>query len=330
MSHECEECGQTFETLSRRRLHDCADDGEDTPERADDVDPDGNDRGTRSDDGSEPSVPAIDDPLARVSAGETDAVHEGVAAFEAALASAHEEGGETYRDVFWPYYEQVSNALDAATRSGGWELLADVLAAYDPTLDEGVPRVTPAVANAVGRYLIRTRLTDDVAAIEPAALEYLDAVAVHADEYADVEREEVHAYGWGIGHPGHDIVAHLRERIETDVFSVNPSLEHAFYADQHAAVEALETLATETADQGSLRHHREGTVTYGRYLVDAVYGLATDGYWPTTPRFYDWHEELEVTIQLDETVADRVRDLVVDLGFEEQLPADWDFQDLAF
>jgi len=330
MSHECEECGQTFETLSRLRLHDCADGGEDTQRWEDNGDRDGVDGGTRSDDGSESSVAAIDDPLTRVSAGDIEAVHEAVAAFEAALASAQKEGGETYRDVFWPYYEQMSNALDAATRSDGWELLADVLAAYDPTLDKEVPRVTPAVANAVGRYLIRTRLTDGVAAIEPAALEYLDAVAVHADEYADVAREETHAYGWGIDHPDHDIVTHLRERIETDVFSVNPALEHAFYADQHAAVEALETLATETADQGSLQHHREGTVTYGRFLLDAVYGIATDGYWPTTPRFYDWHEEFEITAELDEAVETRVRDLVVDLGFEEQLPRDWNLQDLAF
>ena len=51
------------------------------------------------------------------------------------------------------------------------------------------------MANAVGRYIIRTRLIEDIGEIPVAALGYLDTVAVNADDSDDVAHEEVHAYG---------------------------------------------------------------------------------------------------------------------------------------
>lgn len=330
MSHECEDCGRTFETLTRLRLHECEDTheppavptaAESAADRESNVETSG---------GYEASVAAVDDPLDRVGEGEHGAVHEAVAAFEGGLASALAESGDAYQDVLWEYYEPVSDALDSAARSEGWALLAEVVDAYDPAADESLPLATPAIANAVGRYLIRTRLSAGVEAIEPAALEYLDAVVVSASEYGDVEIEETHAFGWGIGHPDYAFRDRLLDRIEVDIFSTSAVLEHAFYADQHAAVEALGELATATADEGAISHHREGTSTYGRYLLGCVYGPATEGYWSTTPRYYDWHEEFDYTVELDESVEQRVRDLVAELGFDDQLPRDWTLRDLAF
>jgi len=330
MSHECDECGRSFGTMTRLRLHECANiPGSTAVSTATESDASGEST-TGNSRGYETSVAAIDEPLARVAEGDHDAIHEAVAGFEAVLAEASDEGGEAYRDVLWPYYERVSDALDAVVRAAGWPVLADVLVAYDPAVDEDTPRVTPVVENAVGRYVIRTLLSDGVAAIDPDALEYLYAVTVHASEYADLEREETHAFGWGIGHPGYAFRDRVHEWSEVEIFSLSAVLEHAFYADQYAAVDVLEELVTATVDQGSLRHHREGTVSHGRYLLGSVYGPATEDYWPTTPRHYDWHEEFDVTFELDESVEARIRDLVVDLGFDEQLPRDWDLQDLAF
>nr|WP_233255078.1 hypothetical protein [Halopenitus persicus] len=62
--------------------------------------------------------------------------------------------------MFWPYHERISDALDEAARSEGWEFLEDVIDAHNPTEDDEIPLVTPTVANAVERNLIRTRLTD--------------------------------------------------------------------------------------------------------------------------------------------------------------------------
>jgi hypothetical protein len=93
-----------------------------------------------------------------------DALQYAVVEFESALSAALEEdnSGDTYRDVFWAYHERVSDALEEAARSAGWTFLEDVIDTHDPTEDDEISLVTPAVGNAVGRNLIRTRLTDDV------------------------------------------------------------------------------------------------------------------------------------------------------------------------
>ncbi|GAA0512142.1 hypothetical protein SAMN04488066_104129 [Halorubrum aquaticum] len=247
--------------------------------------------------------------------------------FESALEEAN--SSDTYRDVFWPYHERVSDALDEAARSDGWSFLEDMIDAHDPTVDDEIPLVTPTIANAVGRNVIRTRLTDGVSAIPVAALEYLDGVAVTAADTADTAREEVHAYGWGIGHPDYSVVDHLRARASEDIFSVNPTLEHAFYADQYAAVDLLETLVRDQSIDGTLPRITRDDMPYRRYLLDCVYGLKTDDHWPGMPQYYDWDEEFDYTFELDETVEQRIRDLVEEAGFDANLPNDWTFRDLG-
>jgi hypothetical protein len=330
MAHECDDCGESFDTLTRLRLHDCGDVQSETSSTSSDS--------NRSDSGySSPteernaSVAELDNLLDRFSDGDKDALHYAVVEFESALSAALEEdnSGDTYRDVFWPYHERVSDALDKAARSADWTFLEDVIDAHDPTEDDEIPLVTPTVANAVGRNLIRTRLTDGVSAIPVAGLEYLDDIAVNAPDTADTAREEVHAYGWGIGHPDHSVADRLRARASEDIFSVNPTLEHAFYADQYAAVDLLEELVRDESIDGTLPRVTRDDMPYRRYLLDCVYGLKTDDHWPGMPRYYDWHEEFDYTFELDETVEQRIRDLVEETGFDANLPNDWTFRDLG-
>jgi hypothetical protein len=330
MVHECDDCGESFETLTRLRLHDCGDIQSESSSLASNA---GESPSTNSSPTEErnASVAELDDLLDRVSDGETTAIHYAVVEFESTLSAALEDdrSDDTSRDVFWPYYERVSDSLDAATRADGWELLGDVVDAYDPAADEELPLVTPAIANAVGRYLIRTRLTENVEAIPVAALEYLDAVAINADDSDDIAREEVHAYGWGIGHPDHSVVDRLRARATEDIFSVNPALEHAFYADQYAAVDALERLVRDESIDGTLPRFNRDDMPYRRYLLDCVYGLKTADHWPNMPRYYDWYEEFDYTFELDDTVERRIRDLVAKTGYDVDLPDDWTFRDLG-
>lgn len=330
MSNECDDCGREFETLTRLRLHDCSTVESDTFSTDSAVD---ESAATDSSPAAERdgSVAEIDNLLDRFADGETETIHYAVVEFESALSAALEEdqSGDAYRDVFWPYYERISDTLDEATRANGWTLLDQVIEAYDPTADDRLPLVTPAIANAVGRYIIRTRLTDGVDSIPAAALEYLDAVAVSADDTDDITREEIHAYGWGIGHPDHSVVDRLHARASADIFSVNPSLEHAFYADQYAAIDALERLVRDESIDGTLPRFNRADMSYRRYLLDCVYGLKTDDRWPQMPRYYDWYNEFEYTFELDDTVEQRIRDLVEETGFDAELPADWTFRDLG-
>ncbi|ELZ44638.1 hypothetical protein C464_13100 [Halorubrum coriense DSM 10284] len=330
MPHECDDCGESFETLTRLRLHDCADVKSETPVGSADL---GQSQSTGSSpaDKQNASVTELDTLLDRFSNGDRDALHDAVVEFESALSAALEEdnSGEAYRDVFWPYHERVSDALDQATRSAGWNFLENVVDVHDPTAADELPLVTPTIANAVGRNLIRTRLTENVEAIPVAALEYLDAVAVAAGDTADTTQEEVHAYGWGIGHPDHSVADRLHARASEDIFSVNPTLEHAFYADQYAAVDLLEALLRDESIDGTFSRPVRDDMPFRRYLLDSVYGLQTDDHWPGMPRHYDWHEEFDDTFELDDTVEQRIRELVEAAGFDADLPNDWTLRDLG-
>ncbi len=330
MPHDCDDCGESFATLTRLRLHDCEDVQSETSVGSANLE-------QSESTGSSPagkrnaSVAELDTLLDRFSDGDRDALHDAVAEFESTLSAAVEEdnSGETYRDVFWPYHERVSDALDEAAQATGWCFLEEVIDTHDPTVDDEIPLVTPTVANAVGRSVIRTRLTDSVSAIPVSALEYLDSVAVTAADTADTTREEVHAYGWGIGHPDHSVADRLHTRASEDIFSVNPTLEHAFYADQYAAVDLLESLVRDESIDGTLPRITRDDMPYRRYLLDCVYGLQTDDNWPGMPRYYDWHEEFDYTFELDDTVEQRIRDLVEEERLDTNLPNDWTFRDLG-
>ena len=321
MSHECDECGETFETLSRLRLHDCTKpaDGMTDLQGAWEL-------STLSDD-RDASVPELDDAIENASE-DIEATYQMLGVFENALTTAlrdNDDGGETFRDVYWSYYEPTIIALDKAVQRGGWKLVVRVADAYDPATDEEVPLIAPVIENVIGRNLIRTRLQDGVGEIPAEPLAYLETVTKHADDGDDTAREEAYTYGWGIGHPDHPVADRLQDGASEYPFWAHSAVEQAFYADQHAAVDLLGRIVTEETLAESV-HIPGGDLA--RYMFDAVAGPDSDEFWPTVPRYWDWHEELNYAFEWDDEVKERIRDLAEETGVAADFADDWTFQDL--
>ena len=313
MTPECEDCGEMFETLTERRLHDCSPSG-------------AGDRDTLE---SDPEVQELASLIEDAQNGDVSALHRAMAQYETVQAAAHDDGDHyRHRAVSRAYRESLIARLDLATQEGGWPFLEEVIEAYHPETSDEFPQVTTIIQNVTGRYLIRTRVADGVEAIPIAALEYFEAVLRDVGELQDFIREGLHPYGWAIGHPERDVADVIYELAEEDIFLANPMLEHAFYADQDAAMELLERIVADDAIQGSVPYGR-GEISLVRSLLDAPAGAASDEFWPTIPRYWDWHEELSIEAGLDESVERRIRDLVTDQGLDEDLPPDWTIADLT-
>lgn len=319
MSHECKECGEQFDTLTRLRLHNCGTSDEETGLFG------STDLSGLSDD-RDATVPAIDEELAAVN-DDPIAVYRLIGTFNAALTTAlnQDDGGDRYRDVYWSYYEDVANSVDEAAKQEGWSLLVDLAEAYSPVADEEVSLGTPAIQNAVGRHIIRTRVREGVDAIPPAVLEFLENVVDYAVSGDDIAREEAHTYGWGIGHPDYPIADRLQEAVSEHPYWVHAAVEHALYADQHAAVELLDRIVTEGQVDESM-HMPGGSLA--RYMLDCVAGPDSDTHWPTIPRYWDWHDELAYEFAWDSDVEHHIHRLVEETGVGSDLPRDWTFQDL--
>lgn len=300
MSHECDECGETFETLTRLRLHDCS--------------------GTVNT-GLEISVEQVEQ-------GDIGILYQAVADFSTALETARDtdETGETFRDLFWEYYEPLANGLDKAARREGWPFLADLIAAYDPRPEEEVPLSSPVIENAVGRFLVRTRLTDGVDAIPVEAINYLRVIPDLTE--GDIEWEESFTYGWGIAHPEHSFTDQMFTAVRDHPLWVQAVLEHSFYADQLAALELLIDLITDDAITFSISHPT-GKLDKPRVLLNSVSSLDNEDRWPQLPRYWDWHDKLDYSFEWDPDVEQRIQRLVTETGVDEDLPHDWTFKDLA-
>lgn len=106
-------------------------------------------------------------------------------------------------------------------------------------------------------------------------------------------------------------------------------LEHAFYADQHMAVALLERIIHDDSIQQEITYRLDETITGARYLLDAPAGAASDYFWPTMPRYWDWHDDLGFDFALEDDVEHRIRNLVREEGLENDLPQDWDITDLT-
>lgn len=311
MSHTCEDCGDTFETLTQLRLHDCS-----PP----------NTSLSTTDDAT--SIEQLDSLLDDVENGDLDALHQAMATYETRQATAHaQDNTDRYQEVSRTYQEPLITALDEATRANGREFLAEFIDAYHPTTAEDFPHVTTIIQNVTGRYLIRTRVTEDVEAIPVEALEYLEAILDDVETEYGYIKEGFHPYGWGIGHPEHSVADRIHDHAAADIFVVNPMLEHAFYADQHAAMDLLERIVDDNAIQHTIQHPG-GELTEVRHLLDAPAGAVSD-FWPTIPRYWEWHEELEYDFELADDVAQRIRAFAREHGVDEDLPDDWGITDLT-
>jgi len=311
MSPDCEDCGKTFETFADRHQHDCS--------------PSDNADSFKSD----PAVQQLSILVADAENGDVSALHQAIAQYETTQAAAHDaDNTNRYREVSRTYQKRLINSLDEATQANGWAFLEDFVEAYHPDTSDEFPHVTTILQNVTARYLIRTRLTGSVADIPVAALDYFDAILADVGEVQDYIREGLHPYGWGIGHPEHDVAATIHTLAKDDLFLANPMLEHAFYADQYAAIELFEQIAADDSIQETVPHGT-GEISPVRALLDAPAGAASDAFWPTIPRYWDWHDDPSFDFELDAAVSQRLRILVKQEGLDADLPEDWTITDFT-
>ena len=271
----------------------------------------------------------LEQQLADADNGDVTALTQGIATYEARLTSAHEaDESDRYRGISRAYRERLITTLDDVTQSEGWEFLADFLDAYHPETADEFPHVTTILQNVTGRYLIRTRLSDGVEAIPVEALGYFSSILDRLDgEGYDYILEGMHPYGWGIGHPNHSVADDIHQHASTDIFVVNAMLEHAFYADQHLAMDLLERISRDDSIQERITYSR-GQISEIRNLLDAPAGAVSD-FSPTIPRYWDWNDEEDYQFELDDDVEQRIRDLVAEEGIDDGLPSDWEMDDLT-
>ena len=277
----------------------------------------------------EVELEGLEQQLADADDGDVTAVTQAIAIYEARLASAHEaEETDRYRDISRAYRERLINTLDDTTLTEGWEFLADFLDAYHPDTSDEFPHVTTILQNVTGRYLIRTRLSDGVEEIPVEALGFFSSALDQLDgEEYDFILEGMHSYGWAIGHPDHSVADDIHQHASTDIFVVNAMLEHAFYADQHLAMDLLERISRDDSIQERIAHPR-GQMSETRSLLDAPAGAVSD-FSPTIPRYWDWDEEVDYEFELDEDIEQRIRSLVAEEGIGNDLPSDWEVSDLT-
>ena len=275
------------------------------------------------------TIEELDELLASIHDGKSSAIHQAMAIYETRLLSAHESGeSDRYQNIARAYREQLVIVLDDATQTEGWECLEELLDAYHPETADAFPHVTTILQNVTSRYLIRTRVEFDVEAIPAAGVEFFRSILTRLDgEGYDFITEGIHPYGWGIGHPGHSVADDIQDHASTDIFVVNPMLEHAFYADQHRAIDLLERIVHDDSIQHRIPYRR-GEVSETRYLLDAPAGAVSE-FSPTIPRYWDWEEELDYQLELHDNVEQRIRQLVTKNGLDDDLPSNWNIADLT-
>jgi hypothetical protein len=274
-------------------------------------------------------IGALEQQLATADDGDVAALMQAVATYEAGLSSAHEQGeSDRYQGITRAYRERLIAVLDDAVLAEDWELLEEFLDAYHPDTSDEFPHVTTVLQNVTGRYLIRTRLTEGVTEIPVKSLEFFSSILdrVEGDGY-DFINEGVHPYGWGIGHPDHAVADTIHQHASKDIFIVNPMLEHAFYADQHAAIDLLERIVNDDNISRSFAHPR-GEISETRHLLDAPAGAVSE-FSPTIPRYWEWQEEFDFEFRLDDDVEQRIRKLVSNEGLDNELSGDWEIADLT-
>ena len=274
-------------------------------------------------------IEALEQQLATADDGDVAALMQAVATYEAELSSAHEQGeSDRYQGITRAYRERLITVLDDAVLAEDWELLEEFLDAYHPETSDEFPHVTTVLQNVTGRYLIRTRLTEGVTEIPVKSFEFFSSILdrVEGDGY-DFINEGVHPYGWGIGHPDHAVADTIHQHASKDIFVVNPMLEHAFYADQHAAIDLLERIVNDGDISRSFDHPR-GEISETRHLLDAPAGAVSE-FSPTIPRYWEWQEEFDFEFRLDHDVEQRIRKLVSDEGLDNELSGDWEIADLT-
>jgi len=326
MSHECNACGETFNTLSRLRLHDCpADEPDDSDPLSsfdafldsvsDALDTNIQQRHQeREKRGLKAASDTLKTTLEEAAKGDVDAALRLIGRYERELREYHEAGDyDTYRGLFWAFYEPATEALDEIATREGWVFLGDLVDAY-PRESTDEPFASPVIENAVGRHVIRTRLRDGVRAVPVEAVVYLGSFW---ESMGETSGEESFTYGWGIGHPEHSVADRVQNVVTEELLWVRGVLPHAFYADQHAAADLLEALLTD-----------ERIDYEDRYLLASILAGVERDSSPKIPRYWDLREELDYRFEWDNSVRARLRETIEGEGFHQRLPEDWTFSDM--
>ena len=330
MSYECDHCGASFETLSRFRLHECS------PEPADDTPVDSSSPADSAPDSVavETEYPALvgdlPDIIEEAKEGDLSALYRAIAEYETALTKTsiqtESRSDDAHHDILFAYYEPLAEGLDTAAQANGWDVLVEFVDAYDPREQDGLPEVAHVIANAVGRSLVRTRLSEGLDSVPAEALAYLGEIPEYVDEFA-VAFEESYTYGWGIGHPAHSVGDQLRALADTEHKWTSITLKTAFYADQHTAIDVFEELVTSETLTGTIER-MTFEVGAARYYFGAVADLERDFLNPHVPMYWEWEEEIDYSFMLDPDVKQRIRQLAHETGVTDDLPADWTLPDL--
>lgn len=341
MPHTCDDCGETFETLTRLRVHDCPEDESDAGE---DLFEDRKAERKKEERKTERRVKrdASEDltgGFEQAQQGDEMALYRALATYERRLS---DEWGQGEDGDYWGFYrvffEPAVDGLETVVQREGWPFLLDILDAYWPeaTYDfdtyssheafgdfergdfDEYPHVSHALVTVTGKQLVRTRRSEGIATIPVDALDYL--LAFHRHPGDTQPWIDSMSYGWGIGHPDHA----LHETIETIVDGeyeiwASTAVEHAMHADQHAATTLLEDLFA------------SNVVSDPAQLLQ-VAGKIDRGYYPDSSDHWNWetlYSEFHADgFDWDPAVRDRLRAIVVDCGLARQLSDNWSFTDI--
>lgn len=214
------------------------------------------------------------------------------------------------------------DALDAVVQTSGREILLDLIYQYDPRAEIAVPPgIGVIIGNTVGRDIIRTRSDQGVEEIPAAELGYLETLAEYEHpvespddhRFTDERWAVSSAYGWGIGHPLHDVAGYIIEtaRNTSTVRWSEQTLIQAFYADPDAATDTLERFLTDDQTR------KKRLVLQSIKFVTWGLGIPTPG--------WDWRAELDVNVELEDEVVERLRGLVEENNFSDEVSEDWPY-----
>jgi hypothetical protein len=341
MSHECDDCGQEFGTLSRLRLHNCpGNQPAEATEKSTTYTTDEPTRTSLDDSGLdreklEREYPEVVGDLPELfdgaREGNMSALFHAIAEYERVLTKVSRGdapgGNDLHSDLLFAYYEPLADGLAAAAETNGWEVLVEFADAYDPREQDEFPEVGHVIANALGRSVIRTRQDDGVDAIPAAALAFLGAIPEYVDEH-HVAYEESYTYGWGIGHPEHSVADQLLALAEDAPKFVKITLNTAFYVDQHAALDVFETLVTDDEISGT-RSTLGLETDLTEFYFQAVADLETEALLgPHAPPYWDEDDDFPRVVDVDPDVKQRIRALAHETGVADGLPTEWELQDL--
>jgi len=273
------------------------------------------------------SLPSLVDEAAT---GDVPTLHRAIAEYERVLTTVTEgnatSGGYSYTEFQFVYYEPLAEGLDAAAKTGGWDVLVEFTDAYNPHEQSGFPEVGHVIANALGRSIIHARQNANVDSIPLDALEFLGAIPTLVDKH-HIAYEESYTYGWGIGHPDHSVGDHLIALAEDEPKFVKIALNTAFYVDQHAALAVFDTLVTDEDISGTystILSETDLTEFYFKALAD----LETEELLgPHAPWYYE-DDDFPHVVDFDPNVKQRIRELADETGITDNLSSDWSLQDL--